>query len=69
MATIAGHDAIPLSILCPSVVVVTPSVGGMCHHEAEYTAPEDLEEGAHLLAAMLWRLCREGGMTGARARA
>ncbi|HWK47109.1 MAG TPA: Zn-dependent hydrolase [Stellaceae bacterium] len=66
MATIAGHDAIPLSSLCPSVVVVTPSVGGMCHHEAEYTAPEDLEEGTQLLASMLWRLCREGGAAGGR---
>lgn len=57
LMTIAAHDAIPLSTLCPSVVVVTPSVGGMCHHEAEFTKPEDLEEGLRLLTAMLWTLC------------
>ncbi len=57
LTTIAAHDAIPLSTICPAVVVVTPSVGGMCHHEAEFTKPEDLEHGLRLLTAMLWRLC------------
>lgn len=57
LVTVAAHDAIPLSSVCPSVVVVTPSVGGMCHHEAEYTRPEDLEAGLGLLAEMLWNLC------------
>ena len=53
-------DAIPLASMGPSIVVVTPSVGGLCHHEAEYTAPEDLEAGLHLLTSMLWNLCVSG---------
>jgi N-carbamoyl-L-amino-acid hydrolase len=59
LTTVAAHDAIPLSTLCPAVVVATPSVGGMCHHEAEFTRPEDLEQGLRLLTAMLWRLCNQ----------
>lgn len=57
LPTIAAHDAIPMTTQCPSVVVLTPSAGGMCHHEAEFTAPEDLECGLHLLTGMLWQLC------------
>ncbi len=58
--TIAAHDAISMIPLCPSVVLVVPSVGGVCHHPSEFTRPEDLELGAKLLARMLGRLCRDG---------
>ena len=59
LLTVAGHDAIPLAGLGPSVVVVTPSVGGVCHHESEFTAPEDLEAGLIVLTDMLADLvCR-----------
>ena len=57
LLTVAGHDAIPLASLGPSIVVVTPSVGGICHHESEFTRPEDLEAGLIVLADMLAELC------------
>jgi N-carbamoyl-L-amino-acid hydrolase len=56
--TIAAHDALPMASVCPSAVIVTPSCGGLCHNEAEFTAPEDLEAGANVLLSMLWTLCR-----------
>ena len=58
--TIAAHDAVPLARLCPSIVVATPSVGGICHSPDEYTAPEDLVLGLDLLHGMLERLVTEG---------
>lgn len=57
VATIAGHDAIPLASVCESILVVTPSVGGICHHEDEYTKDEDLEAGLFVLTSMLETLC------------
>jgi N-carbamoyl-L-amino-acid hydrolase len=57
LLTIAAHDAIPLASVCPSVVVITPSVGGVCHHEDEFTKPEDLEAGLIVLTDMLAELC------------
>jgi N-carbamoyl-L-amino-acid hydrolase len=58
--TIAAHDGICMIPICPSIVVNVPSVGGVCHHPSEYTAPEDIELGAEILARMLYRLCDEG---------
>ena len=57
VATVAGHDAIPLAAVCQSVLVVTPSVGGICHHEDEFTVDRDLEAGLFVLTDMLERLC------------
>ena len=58
--TIAAHDAVPLARLCPSIVIATPSVGGICHSPDEYTSPEDLALGLDLLHGMLERLVTEG---------
>lgn len=60
LATIAGHDAIPMADIARSLVIVTPSVGGICHHESEYTAPEDLDMGVDWLALMLLDLVTTG---------
>lgn len=50
----AGHDAQMLARVCPTAMVFTPSVDGLSHNPAEYTAPADLEAGANvLLQAML----------------
>lgn len=65
--TIGGHDAIPVGRRCPAIVVAVPSVGGIVHNPAEYTAPEDLHAGAEVLARMLWRLERAGGDVSAAA--
>ena len=51
--TIAAHDAVPLARVCPSIVVATPSVGGICHSPDEFTKPEDLNLGLDLLSGML----------------
>ncbi len=58
--TIAAHDAVPLARVCPSIVVATPSVGGICHAPEEFTSPEDLALGMDLLSGMLERLLVEG---------
>ncbi len=56
--TIAGHDAVSLARICPSILLFVPSVGGISHNEAEETAPEDLEAGVAVLRALLLDLCR-----------
>lgn len=58
--TIAAHDAVPMARLCPSIVVATPSIGGICHSPLERTEPEDLALGLDLLLGMLERLLVEG---------
>lgn len=54
--TVAGHDAIPMRAVCPSAMLFVPSVGGVSHHESEFTAPEDLVAGGEVLAETLARL-------------
>ncbi len=58
--TVAGHDAVSMAGLCPSVMLVVPSVGGLCHNPAEFTHPADVALGAELLTRLLGRLCRDG---------
>lgn len=58
--TIAGHDAISLAAICPSLMLVVPSVGGICHNPAEFTRPEDVVLGVALLTRTLARLCADG---------
>lgn len=45
----AGHDAQMLARVCPTSMIFVPSVDGLSHNLAEYTAPADLERGANLL--------------------
>jgi N-carbamoyl-L-amino-acid hydrolase len=60
LATVPGHDAISLAAICPAAMLVVPSVGGICHHPAEFTARDDIVLGAEMLTRVLARLCREG---------
>ena len=60
LATVPGHDAISLARLCPSAMVVVPSVGGVCHHPSEFTASDDVVLGTRALTGVLWRLCEQG---------
>jgi N-carbamoyl-L-amino-acid hydrolase len=60
LATVPGHDAISLSAVCPAAMLVVPSVGGVCHHPAEFTAAQDIVLGTEALTRVLWRLCRDG---------
>ncbi len=56
----AGHDAQMLSRVCPTSMIFTPSVNGLSHNPAEYTAPSDLEAGANVLLHTMLRLAKEG---------
>ncbi len=56
--TVAGHDAVSLAAVCPSILLFVPSVGGFSHNEREYTDPKHLEIGAEVLEQTLLSLCR-----------
>ena len=45
----AGHDASYLNRVCPTGMVFVPSVGGVSHTEAEFTAWEDVVTGVNVL--------------------
>jgi beta-ureidopropionase / N-carbamoyl-L-amino-acid hydrolase len=46
----AGHDAQYLARKVPSAMLFVPSIGGISHHWAEDTKPEDLTMGMRVLA-------------------
>ena len=46
----AGHDAQFMARQVPSAMLFVPSIGGISHHWAEDTKPEDLEMGLRVLA-------------------
>ena len=46
----AGHDAQILAQIMPSAMLFVPSIGGISHHIAEDTAPEDIVLGCQVLA-------------------
>jgi hydantoinase/carbamoylase family amidase len=56
MTSGAYHDAMIMGRRVPVGMVFVPSAGGVSHHPDEYTAPEDLERGVHVLAGTLARL-------------
>jgi N-carbamoyl-L-amino-acid hydrolase len=59
----AGHDAQMFAPLCPSGMVFVPSVRGISHNVAEYTAPAQIEAGANVLLDLVCALAqadREG---------
>jgi N-carbamoyl-L-amino-acid hydrolase len=45
----AGHDAQYLARIMPAAMLFVPSIGGISHHWAEDTKPEDLEMGLRVL--------------------
>jgi N-carbamoyl-L-amino-acid hydrolase len=53
MASGAFHDAQFLVPVCPAGMIFVPSRGGVSHHPAEYTSPEQLAAGTRVLAATL----------------
>lgn len=46
----AGHDAQYMARLMPAAMLFTPSIGGISHHYAEDTKPEDLALNVKILA-------------------
>jgi N-carbamoyl-L-amino-acid hydrolase len=49
MVSGAGHDAIPVSSVVPTVMVFVPSRNGVSHHVSEYTSPAQLGAGCNVL--------------------
>jgi N-carbamoyl-L-amino-acid hydrolase len=58
----AGHDAQMLARVCPSGMVFVPSVAGISHNPAEYTAPDDLVAGANVLLHVVLALAADDGI-------
>jgi N-carbamoyl-L-amino-acid hydrolase len=52
----AGHDAQMLARVCPTAMIFTPSVRGISHNPAEFTALDDLEAGANVLLHVMIEL-------------
>jgi len=52
----AGHDAQILARVCPAGMIFVPSAGGLSHNVREYTAPQDLAQGAQVLLQVVWQL-------------
>lgn len=49
----AGHDAQSFAPNCPTGMIFVPSVGGISHNVAEYTAPQHIEVGANVLLRVM----------------
>ena len=56
----AGHDAQMLARVCPTSMIFVPSVNGLSHNIAEFTATADLQAGADVLLRMVLELAGEG---------
>lgn len=54
----AGHDAQNIAKITPTGLIFVPSVGGVSHSGAEYTRPEDAENGANVLLSSFMLLDR-----------
>ncbi|HEY0202042.1 MAG TPA: hydantoinase/carbamoylase family amidase, partial [Burkholderiaceae bacterium] len=52
----AGHDAQMLARVCPAGMIFVPSAGGLSHNVREFTAPQDLAQGAQVLLQVVMRL-------------
>lgn len=52
----AFHDAGFLNESCPTAMLFIPSLRGVSHNVAEYSSPEQLADGARVLAAALYEL-------------
>ncbi len=52
----AGHDSQVIAPHVPTGMLFVPSVEGVSHNPAEFTAPEDLKAGIDMFAAALYQL-------------
>jgi N-carbamoyl-L-amino-acid hydrolase len=55
----AGHDAGLMAAIAPAAMIFVPSVNGISHNVKEYTAPQDLENGANVLLQVLLKLAHD----------
>ncbi len=61
MTSGAYHDAMVMAAKVPVGMIFVPSRGGVSHHPDEYTAPEQVDDGARVLAGTLRRLAGPRG--------
>lgn len=54
--TVAGHDSTNMKDMVPTVMLFVPSVEGISHTMAEFTADSDLLAGLDMLTALVERL-------------
>ncbi len=54
----AGHDAQNLARICPMGMIFIPSVDGISHAPKEFSRPQDITNGANVLAAAVLRMDR-----------
>ncbi|WP_050465338.1 Zn-dependent hydrolase [Herbaspirillum autotrophicum] len=54
----AGHDAQMLARMCPAGMIFVPSVGGLSHNVAEFTADSDIQAGADILLELMLELAQ-----------
>jgi ureidoglycolate amidohydrolase len=56
MISRAYHDSLFMAQLCPTSMIFIPSRGGVSHRPDEYSSPEQIKNGALVLAHTLARL-------------
>lgn len=56
MVSGAGHDAQMMAAICKAAMIFVPSVNGISHNVKEYTAPQDLANGANVLLSAALQL-------------
>ncbi|MCA9891030.1 MAG: hydantoinase/carbamoylase family amidase, partial [Anaerolineae bacterium] len=59
LLSFAGHDAQSIAQVAPAGMLFVPSVDGISHNPAEYTAPDDMVNGANIVLHSLLALCDE----------
>lgn len=58
MVSRAYHDALFMAQVCPTGMIFIPCKNGVSHRPDEYTSPEDIRQGANVLARALSTLAR-----------
>lgn len=54
----AGHDSRWINYICPTAMIFVPSKDGISHHHEEYSSPEQLANGASVLAEVIAELAQ-----------
>ncbi len=59
MVSGAGHDASYMGQVCPTAMILVPSIGGRSHVEVENTKWEDCEAGGNVLLQAILQSANE----------
>jgi len=58
MISRAYHDSLFMARICPTTMIFIPCRGGVSHRPDEYSSPEQIKAGVHVLAQTLVRLAQ-----------